>query len=122
MPDTDLHCKIDQNCFGEAFPDLHRAMDKPTEDLGLLHRFIFHSFADADKLQGTMRTSARLHIIVDYFLLPFNLFFWPLPRIKQMFRITPWRKEDRAPLIKKWKATELKKVINTMKKMGSNRF
>jgi hypothetical protein len=42
MPSHKLHKYVDKLMFGKAYPEVHKALDKPCFWLGKKHRILFH--------------------------------------------------------------------------------
>jgi len=100
MPSHQFHCALDRQFFGREYPEVHLAMDKPIEDLGFMHRVIFHNPWDIWESDPEIRHVVAMHIWADWALTPIVWLFDPATRAD--WHLVNHRKDLSKGLVK-WK-------------------
>jgi hypothetical protein len=71
MPSRRFHTAVDRLFLGRSFPEVHRALDSPSQRLGTRHRALFHDPLSAVLVGRSIAgdegaLSAFLHVITDW--------------------------------------------------------
>ncbi|KXA91703.1 hypothetical protein AKJ63_01075 [candidate division MSBL1 archaeon SCGC-AAA259D18] len=70
IPCHEVHCKSCESLYGEPFPEVHRWMDEPVEDLGGSHQVKRHDIEKTPEVVKSLfgeeaAIATRDHILLD---------------------------------------------------------